>query len=155
MRPLMLATAIFLLGSQPIRAFAQIKYRIFDVSLPEFKLRTWEQVTALDCKVTGGAIVRVSVPLQWNIALDSSIGSQSVLTAFAIHGADAFYQQELAPFHKAFLSIAEDSPALVLSFDVTLVLTIENNEHDTQRKLTFNRKDLILTPGRSGQYPFW
>lgn len=156
-RLLVLAAGIILsLGGRPALASAQMPgYQIFDLSLPIFRLRPSEQVTELNCTVMDGAIVRVNVPFQWNMAVDSSIGGQATLTAFAIDGADAFHQADLAPFHRAFLSVAKDPPNFnPLPFDVTVVLTIEN-AGNTTRKLAFNRQHLILTPSASGQYPFW
>jgi hypothetical protein len=120
--------------------------RFFDLSLPQFDLHPFEQVTEISCMVNGGWIAQVSIPSQWNTNVDSSLGDRARLTAFAVVGASAFYQPELAPLHAAFLTITKDPPGRrVLSFEVAVVLTITNNDSGHERKLTFSKNQLILT----------
>jgi hypothetical protein len=73
-------------------------YRTFDLSLPEFTLNAGEQISEFTCQVFSGSIVQVSIPFQWNVSVDSSIGGRATLTAFSVTGSDAFYQQDLALF---------------------------------------------------------
>jgi hypothetical protein len=120
--------------------------RFFNLSLPEFELHPFEQVTEINCTIYGGWIAQVSVPSQWNTNVDGSLGDRAKLTAFAVVGASAFYQPQLEPLHAAFLTIAKDPPSRrTLNFGVTVVLTITNNDSGHERKLTFSRNQLILT----------
>jgi hypothetical protein len=129
--------------------------QFFNLSLPDFKLYTAEQVTGFSCLVRGGGIAQVSVPFQWDVNVDGSLGGRTQLTASAVVGNSAFYQPDLAPFHDGFLTIAKDRPALKeMNLDVTVVLTITNNETDKERKLTFTTKQLILTR-TDERSPWW
>jgi hypothetical protein len=127
--------------------------RFFDLSLPH--LHPFEQVTEITCLVLGGGITEVSVPAQWNVDVDSSVGGRAKLTAFAVVGASAFYQSELGPFHHGFMTIAKDPSRLhILSFDVTVVLTITNNDMGNERKVTFTKKQMVLTESAK-RSPWW
>jgi hypothetical protein len=129
--------------------------RFFDLSLPHFDLRPFEQVTEITCLVLGGGITEVSVPFQWNVDVDSSVGDRAKLTAFAVVGASAFYQPDLGRFQHGFMTIAEDPPRPhILSFDVTVVLTITNNETGNERELTFTKKQITLTESAK-KSPWW
>jgi hypothetical protein len=120
--------------------------RFFDLPLPQFELQPFEPVTEINCMVNGGWIAQVSVPSQWNTNVDGSLGDRAKLTAFAVAGASAFYQPELAPLHAALLTIAKDPPSRrTLNFKVTVVLTITNNNSGHDGKLTFSTNQLILT----------
>jgi hypothetical protein len=66
--------------------------RFFDLSLPQFDLHPFEQVTEISCMVNGGWIAQVSIPSQWNTNVDGSLGDRARWTAFAVAGASAFYQ---------------------------------------------------------------
>ncbi len=142
--------------AQPVLAkSADSKYQFFNLSLPDFKLYTAEQVTGFSCTVLGGGIAQVSVPFQWDVSVDSSIGDRATLTASSNHGADAFYQPDLAPFHDNFMAVFRDPLNVkILSFEVTFVLTITNNETGKERKLTFTAKQLSLTQ-TAKRYPWW
>lgn len=120
--------------------------RFFNLSLPPFELHSFEQVTEISCMVYGGWIAQVSIPSQWNTNVDGSLGDRAKLTAFAVVGASAFYQAQLAPLHAAFLTIAKDLPSRrTLNFWVKVVLTITNSDSGHERNRTFSKNQLILT----------
>ena len=123
------------------------RYRFFNLSTPHFDLHPSEQITEFSCLVLGGGIAQVNVPFQWDVNVDSSLGDRGKLTASAVAGGSAFYKDDLAPFYEGFVTIARDPPDMkILSFDVTVVLTITNNDTGNERKLTFTTNQIILTP---------
>lgn len=128
-------------------------FQILDVSLPEFKLRQADQIWEIHCRVVSGAIVQVSIPFQWSVNIDSSIGGRATMTAFANDGADAFYRHDLTAFHRAFLSVAIDQPASKV--DVSVFLIVKDNAENLARRITFNSLQLIMTPHSQAPYPFW
>lgn len=121
---------------------ANIKYTLFDVSIPNIPMRPGDRIERFDCEVLG-TVERISVPHEWKITVDNPTGDRTMVRAQANVGAAAF-DEDISYFHD-FLRIAKMSvPGRQPHFSITVTLWISDMA-DNVRKEEFSESNLILS----------
>ena len=119
----------------------------YAITAPKIELNPNEAVYGLTLDTIGAEIVRMNVPILWNISVDGSEGDRSFLKAHAIVGASAFGPKDLQ-FFNHFVEIAKEDPNRAIpppAFDIRLVLSITYDENGKQRKVAIPLDRMMLT----------
>ena len=113
------------------------------VSLPSVALGPRETIYGFAVDVRGGAIFQVSAPFQWNLGLDNSTGSRSVLKARTVVGNSALDEIDVSGYFRNFIEVGNlHEPGV--PFRITIKLTIIDNKSGHERQLVLGTGQLKL-----------
>lgn len=143
--PLLLVVVLLLAAAGTSNSGIFTQY--FSASAPHVKLRPTEAIYGFTLDTTGAVILRMKVPVLWNVKIDNSDGDRSRLRATAIVGAWAFRGEDLDYF-KDFVEIGKEDPNRSPPpppFDVKLTLTITDDETGKQRKVVLPINQITLS----------
>jgi hypothetical protein len=116
------------------------------ISAPLVKLASTESIYSFSLDTIGAVIVRMDVPVMWDVKIDNSEGARSHLRAHAIVGAYAFGGKSLGYF-RDFVEIGkyDPNPSLVPEFDVKLVVGITDDSTGKERSVVLPLAQMTLT----------